>query len=182
MVCATVTAHASAASASVYRPRRPAGTILHRVMRENLETYLAGSDQACEFGPNVPFHIEATYRQYLKCGILAHGFARVYCANCGHDFLVAFSCKGRDICPSCATRRMVETAAHMVDNVLPRVPYRQWVLSMPKRVRWHLREKPEVISGLLGVFLRAVETTIRQNSPDAVPDARLESLRDPARR
>ncbi len=34
---------------------------------------------------------------------------------------------------------MVETAAHMVDNVLPRVPYRQWVLSMPKRVRWHLR-------------------------------------------
>ena len=102
-----------------------------------------------------------------KCGILAHGFARVYCANCGHDFLVAFSCKGRDICPSCATRRMVETAAHMVDNVLPRVPYRQWVLSMPKRVRWHLREKPEVISGLLGVFLRAVETTIRQNSPDA---------------
>ncbi len=67
---------------------------------------------------------------------------------------------------------MVETAAHMVDNVLPRVPYRQWVLSMPKRVRWHLREKPEVISGLLGAFLRAVETTIRQNSPDATSDAR----------
>ncbi len=67
---------------------------------------------------------------------------------------------------------MVETAAHMVDNVLPRVPYRQWVLSVPKRVRWHLRTKPEVISGLLGVFLRAVETTIRQNSPDAPPCAR----------
>ncbi len=38
-------------------------------MRENLETYLAGSDQACELGPNVPLHIEATYRQYLKCGM-----------------------------------------------------------------------------------------------------------------
>ena len=172
MVCATATTHPPAANASVYRPRRPAGTILHQVMRENLETYLVGGDQTCELGANVPFHVEATYRQYLKCGILAHGFARVYCANCGHDFLVAFSCKGRDICPSCATRRMVETAAHMVDNVLPRVPYRQWVLSMPKRVRWHLREKPEVISGLLGVFLRAVETTIRQNSPDAPPGAR----------
>jgi len=35
---------------------------------------------------------------------------------------VPFSCKGRDICPSCATRRMVETGAHLVDNVLPRVP------------------------------------------------------------
>jgi len=33
-----------------------------------------------------------------------------YCAACRHDFLVAFRCKGRDICPSYATRRMVETA------------------------------------------------------------------------
>ena len=67
---------------------------------------------------------------------------------------------------------MVETAAHMVDNVLPRVAYRQWVLSVPKRVRWHLRTNPEVVSGLLGVFLRVVGTTIRQNSPDAPPGAR----------
>ena len=67
---------------------------------------------------------------------------------------------------------MVDVSAHMVDQVLPRVQHRQWVLSMPKRVRWHLRHKPEVISGLLTVFLRAVETTIRQRSPGAPPDAR----------
>jgi len=67
---------------------------------------------------------------------------------------------------------MVETAAHMVDHVLPRVPFRQWVLSVPKRVRWHMRQKPEVTSGLLSVFLRAVETTIRQRSPDAPANAR----------
>lgn len=77
----------------------------------------------------------AAFHEYLKCGILAHVFARVYCTACKHDFLVAFSCKGRDICPSCSTRHMVETAAHMVDHVLPRVPFRQWVLSVPKRVR-----------------------------------------------
>jgi len=122
--------------------------------------------------PNVPFHVQAAFREYLKCGIPAHGFARVYCAGCGHDFLVPFSCKGRDVCPSCATRRMVETAAHMIDQVLPRVPFRQWVLSVPKRVRWHMREKPEVVSGLLSVFLRAVETTIRQRSPGAPSGAR----------
>ena len=46
------------------------------------------------------------------------------------------------------------------------------MLSVPKWVRWHLREKSEVISGLLGVFLRAMETTIRQRSPGAPPDAR----------
>ena len=55
----------------------------------------------------------------------------------------------------------------MVDEVLPRLPYRQWVLPVPKRVRWHPREKPEVLGGLLKVFLRAVETTTRQSSPGA---------------
>jgi len=60
----------------------------------------------------------------------------------------------------------------MVDHVLPRVPFRQWVLSVPKRVRWHLREKPEAASGLLKVFLRAVETTVRQRSPGAPSGAR----------
>ncbi len=168
----TIAAMLPTACAAVYRPRRPAGTLLHKVMRENLETYLTGGDQTGEFDVHVPFHVEVAYRQYLKCGILAHGFCRAYCPGCGHDFLIAFSCKGRDICPSCATRRMVETAAHMVDDVLPRVQFRQWVLSMPKRVRWHLREKPEVVSGLLGVFLRAVETTVRQNSPDAPAGSR----------
>jgi len=169
----TATIHAAArAGPGVYRPRRPAATLLHRTVRENLDTFLDGSFDADDLTSRVPRHVQAAFGDYLRCGILAHGFARVYCAGCGHDFLVAFSCKGRDICPSCATRRMAETAAHMVDEVLPRVPYRQWVLSMPKRVRWHLREKPEVVGGLLKVFLRAVETTIRQSSPGAPPKAR----------
>ena len=42
------------------------------------------------------------------------------------------SCNGRGICPSCNTRRMVETAAHLIDHVFPLVPMRQWVLSFPK--------------------------------------------------
>jgi hypothetical protein len=142
------------------------------LVREHLETWLATAAERDEYGRGVPLHVEAALREYLKCGILAHGFARVYCASCRHDFLVAFSCKGRDLCPSCATRRMVDVSAHMVDQVLPRVQHRQWVLSMPKRVRWHLRHKPEVINGLLTIFLRAVETTIRRSSPGAPAGAR----------
>ena len=168
----TTLASPASTGPSVYRPRRPAATLLHQTVREHLQTYLAGTGRDEDLAPNVPFHVQNAFREYLRCGILAHGFARAYCAACGHDFLIAFSCKGRDICPSCATRRMVETAAHLTDHVLPRVPYRQWVLSVPKRVRWHMREKPAVTGGLLKVFLRAVETTIRQRSPDAPPGAR----------
>jgi hypothetical protein len=39
--------------------------------------------------------------------------------------LVAFSCKLRGFCPSCDARRMVETSAHLIDHVVPKVPVRQ---------------------------------------------------------
>ena len=56
-------------------------------------------------------------RRYLECGILAHGFARARCEMCGLGFWVAYSRTGRGVCPSCNARRMVETAAHMVEHV-----------------------------------------------------------------
>jgi hypothetical protein len=44
--------------------------------------------------------------------------------ECGHDKLLAFSCKRRGFCPSCGARRMSQTAAHLVDRVIPHVPGR----------------------------------------------------------
>ena len=35
----------------------------------------------------------------------------------------------RGLCPSCGARRMAQTAARLVDCVIPRMPVRQWVLS-----------------------------------------------------
>ena len=49
--------------------------------------------------------------------------------------LVAFSCKGRGICPSCGARRMCNETVQLVDPILPNVPIRQWALSLP----WELR-------------------------------------------
>ncbi len=75
---------------------------------------------ACEDdgdGRAVPGYVEGELRRYLECGILACGFCRARCPACGHDFLVAFSCQGRGVCPSCNARRMAETAAHLLDHV-----------------------------------------------------------------
>ena len=73
----------------------------------------------------------AHFGAFLKCGILAHGFLRPRCGDCGHDKLVAFSCKRRGFCRSCGARRMAQTAAHVVDHVIPHVPVRPWVLALP---------------------------------------------------
>ena len=61
---------------------------------------------------------------FLECGILAHGFLRLRCGDCGHDKLVAFACKRRGFCPSCLARRMSDTALHLERSVLPEVPIR----------------------------------------------------------
>jgi ribosomal protein S27E len=60
--------------------------------------------------------------RFCQSGILAHGFLRLHCADCAHEKLVAFSCKRRGFCPACGARRMAETAAHLVDHVIPWVP------------------------------------------------------------
>lgn len=49
---------------------------------------------------------------------LDNGFSRALCDECGHDFLIAFSCRGRGVCLSCNTRSMAETAVQLVDLAL----------------------------------------------------------------
>ncbi len=125
-----------------YQPRRPSQSVLYRCVQEHLETWLVQCrDGHCDAGP-VPAYVEREFRRYLECGILAHGFARARCGQCGHDFLIAFSCKGRGVCPSCNTRRMAATAAHLTDHVLPDLPLRQWVLVVPKRLRYFWNATP----------------------------------------
>ena len=118
---------------AVYRRRQPERTLLYRTVQTHLATWLALHDDGA--GETAPAVTERELGRYLDCGILAHGFARARCADCGHDFLIACSCKCCGVCPTCTTRRMVETAAHLADHVIPRLPVRQWVPSVPKRLR-----------------------------------------------
>ena len=100
------------ASGPVYRPRRPTTTPLYPVVQHHLETFLDQATQSDPMGFGPPGWVERDLRAYLRCGILAHGFARAKCEDRGHERLIPFSCKTRGVCPSCNTRRMAEIAAH----------------------------------------------------------------------
>jgi len=109
--------------------------------------------------------VRQAFLKYLACGIFAHGFARARCGDCGHDYFVAFSCKGRGVCPSCNARRMVETAAHLCDHVFPRLPVRQWVLSVPKRLRYFMQREGVVLNMVLRIFLRVIAQSLQTHAP-----------------
>jgi ribosomal protein S27E len=83
----------------------------------------------------LPGYVQREFDEYLNCGRLEQGFLRVHCESCHTEQLVAFSCKRRGFCTSCGARRMAESAAHLVDEVLPEAPIRQWVLSFPYPLR-----------------------------------------------
>ena len=83
----------------------------------------------------LPVHVQREFADYLKCGRLEHGFLRVRCTDCHAERLVAFSCKRRGFCPSCGARRIAEGAALLIDEVLPRQPMRQWVLSDRRKIK-----------------------------------------------
>lgn len=138
-----------------YRRREPEKSLLHQTVREHLRTFLAETEERND-GSGLPRPVVAEFERYLRCGIVASGFAPVRCAECGDESLVAFSCKGRGICPSCTTRRMQGTATHLVDRVLPHVPVREWMLSLPRWTRFLLARDPQLITRTVDLALRAI--------------------------
>jgi hypothetical protein len=145
-----------------YQRRAPETSLLYETVRANLKTVLAELDG--DAGAGFPRFVIRDFERYLRCGVLAHGFARVRCGACGDELLVAFSCKSRGICPSCTTRRMQATALQLVDKVLPAVPTRQWVLSLPRWARFLLACDPALITRTLDLALRTIFTWQRKRA------------------
>jgi 8-oxo-dGTP pyrophosphatase MutT (NUDIX family) len=74
-----------------YQRHEPEDTVLYQIVQQNLETFLRLVQE--ETGHPLPDFVVKEFKEYLKCGILAHGFLRVQCQSCHNEHLVAFSCK-----------------------------------------------------------------------------------------
>jgi len=151
-------------AAIAYRPRNPEDNPLYGIVSENLETFLSRQN---ERGRTVPRFVERELRSFLDCGVLANGFFRVHCDECGKDRVVAFSCKGRSVCSSCCGRRMTDTAAHLVDRVFPEVPVRQWVLSLPFALRYRLAYDSKLLGDVLHIFIQAVFSSLLRRARES---------------
>jgi hypothetical protein len=68
---------------------------------------------------------------------------------------------------------MVEVAAHLSDQVFPPLPVRQWVFSLPKRLRSFLPRDPSLTGAVLRVLLRAIRTLLRKRCTGAPAHAQL---------
>lgn len=132
-----------------YARHRPESTLLYRLVEQH---YPVLRELRAQQGRALPGYVQEEFAAYLKCGRLEEGFLRLRCERCHTEKLVAFSCKKRGFCPSCGAGRMVESAALLVDEVLPERPLRQWVLSLP----FLLATDPESLTHVLRTVYRTI--------------------------
>jgi len=142
-------------SAAPYERHRPETTRLYPLVEAHYPVFVA---QLATRGTPLPEYVQREFTDYLRCGRLEHGFLRVRCESCHAERLVAFSCKRRGFCPSCGARRMAESAALLVDEVLPAVPMRQWVLSFPFPLRFLFASRPKIMGKVLAIVYRVLAT------------------------
>ncbi len=152
----------AATNSGEYVRHDPTQTTLHALVAKHLKTFLAFAEERS--GRALPRYVVEEFHGYLRCGVLAHGFGRARCSGCGHDILVAFSCKLRGVCPSCGGRRMCQTAATVCDRVLPNVPLRQWVLSVPYELRRVLAADAAMLTRTSRVFFEELRRWYREAS------------------
>src|SRR5262249_22807248 len=132
-----------APAVATYEPRDPSHTVLSTVIADHLETFLAALDTDPD-ATGLPAYVEREFYDYLRCGILAHGFLRLGCDTSRQGLLLPLSGRRRGFCRWCAARRRAETAAPLVECVIPWVPTRQWVVSVPIPLRYWMAASQEL--------------------------------------
>jgi len=102
----------------VYKPRRPRESPLCRLVERHLEELLRVWPErfAPRHGP-LRAAVERVLREFLRCGLLEHGFARLWCGSCRRSVLVAFSRRGRSFCPSCEKKKQLLWAEWLREQV-----------------------------------------------------------------
>jgi hypothetical protein len=148
--------------AAVYRPRRARESPLFRLVEGRLEEFLRTYPErfAARHGPLRPV-VERVLRGFLKCGLIEHGFARLWCGECRRSVLVAFSCRGRSFCPSCEKKKQLLWAEWLREEVLAAVAHRHVVLTIPRLLHPLFRRRRALLKELARAGAEAVQELVR---------------------
>lgn len=146
-----------AKSQGEYARHRPEDTVLYRIVERHAPSFFSALG---EQGASLPGFVRDEFDAFMRCGRLEHGFIRAKCQACRFEHLVAFSCKLRGFCPSCAARRMADTSSYLLEQVIPPIAMRQWVVSFPWPLRLVFAARPDWLTKVLGIVSRAISSAV----------------------
>jgi hypothetical protein len=159
-------------TAGVYRARKPTASPLWKCINGHFDDFLLAYSDKYEYKlgflrPVIP----KVVTKFLDCGDLVHGFARVRCKQCRHEYLLAFSCKGRWFCPSCHQKKVLLFGEFVTGSVTFPVPHRHYVLTIPRILRPYFRYHRELLKDLCAVARKCLIEFMRTmlDIPDGFP-------------
>jgi len=82
------------ATGYTYARREPEKTALFQVLQRHLLTFEQEWTDKSD-GRTLPSFVTEELHGFLACGILARGFAHLFCKTCHEHYVVPFSCKAR---------------------------------------------------------------------------------------
>jgi hypothetical protein len=163
--------HCPAALSPGYAQSRPQDEPLHRLLREHLATFLEQAEDP-DRGTRAPRFVERELKAILRCRLPQFGFLRAFCDQCRQSAIIPFCCKSR-VCPSCATRRAEDLTEHLTARVVPEVPVRQFVLSIPFELHLLVGYQQSLFSAVSRIFTGEVFRFIRTRAKaEGFDDAR----------
>jgi len=132
-----------------YRPRHPEQTAFYQLFEDHFDRYVRAYEERFEprSGSLRPVVVRSV-AEFVGCGRLQGGFARIRCPKCRAEHLLAFSCRTRNFCASCQAKRSVLFAEKLTSEILAPVPHRHWTFSIPRVLRG-LIERDRKLLGLL---------------------------------
>ena len=136
-----------AESPSQYHPRHPERSAFYQLFESHFDSYVRAYEERFEphSGPLRAVVIRSV-EDFLSCGRLQGGFARIRCTKCRKEHLLAFSCRSRNFCSSCQAKRSILFAEKLMAEILAPVPHRHWTFSFPRVLRGLFKRERALLS------------------------------------
>ncbi|MBN1566281.1 MAG: transposase [Acidobacteria bacterium] len=130
-----------------YCPRHPERTAFYQLFETHFDSYVRAYEERFEpqSGPLRPVVVRSV-DDFLSCGRLEGGFARIRCTKCHKEHLLAFSCRTRNFCSGCQAKRSVLFAEKLTNEILAPVPHRHWTFSIPRVLRGLFERERSLLS------------------------------------
>jgi hypothetical protein len=136
-----------AESPSQYRPGHPERSAFYQLFETHLDRYIRAYEVRFEprSGPLRPVVVRSV-EEFLSCGRLQGGFARIRCDKCRKEHLLAYSCRTRNFCSSCQAKRSVLFAEKLTGEILAPAADRPWTFSIPRVLRGLFERERSLLS------------------------------------
>jgi len=128
---------------------------------------------ADKYGKYRIIRIKQAVEKFIECGEYSKGIARIKCTNpeCGYEYFRPFSCKSWYLCPSCNQKRLLLFSEHLSQNVLLKLPHRQFVFTLPKLLRVYFKHDRNLFEDVSRIIFSIIQDFYNESAPAALKTA-----------